>query len=230
MSDRLQTQRKLINATRQIIIERGIEACTLENICTLAGHTRGAFYSNFGTKDALIAAVAEDEYERLIAALQSQIKQWATVSADQSKPVPAVMEDLLMQAIEAIGYEPALFLIHAEMLARAIRDAHWGTQFVELNEQFNAELAQALTQILRVAGRRPRIDSRALAHSVIAIVTRAAAIDSWRKTLDTLRENPTDVSVFQHPTDSQCLTVGAANEVLQTVTLLLTAASEPHAA
>lgn len=41
MGNRYETQNKLIAATREILIREGVEGCTLENICTTAGFTRG---------------------------------------------------------------------------------------------------------------------------------------------------------------------------------------------
>ena len=47
--------------------EHGVGAATVEQIASAAGFTRGAFYSNFATKDELVLAMLEDHVERSIA-------------------------------------------------------------------------------------------------------------------------------------------------------------------
>ncbi|HKV15332.1 MAG TPA: helix-turn-helix domain-containing protein, partial [Reyranella sp.] len=51
----------------RVFEERGIGAASIETIAAAAGFTRGAFYSNFASKDDLIAAMLEDHVERSIA-------------------------------------------------------------------------------------------------------------------------------------------------------------------
>ncbi|TDT31156.1 TetR/AcrR family transcriptional regulator [Naumannella halotolerans] len=56
---RAQTREKLADAATEVFAERGILAATVEEICESAGFTRGAFYSNFGSKDDLVIALVE---------------------------------------------------------------------------------------------------------------------------------------------------------------------------
>ena len=46
--------------------EQGINAASIETIVAAVGFTRGAFYSNFDSKDELIIAMLEDHVEQLI--------------------------------------------------------------------------------------------------------------------------------------------------------------------
>ena len=72
MGNRVETQDRLLAATRQIIINEDIEATSLEHICSVAGFTRGAFYSNFSSKDSLLGILAEAEYSDLIQRLRER--------------------------------------------------------------------------------------------------------------------------------------------------------------
>jgi AcrR family transcriptional regulator len=58
------TREKLFEAAAELFEDRGIGAASIETIATAAGFTRGAFYSNFGSKDDLIIAMLEDHVER----------------------------------------------------------------------------------------------------------------------------------------------------------------------
>lgn len=61
------TKERLFEAAAEVFEERGIGAASIETIAAAAGFTRGAFYSNFSSKDDLIVAMLEDHVERSIA-------------------------------------------------------------------------------------------------------------------------------------------------------------------
>ena len=44
-------------AATSVFADRGIIGASVEEICEAAGFTRGAFYSNFADKDALVLAL-----------------------------------------------------------------------------------------------------------------------------------------------------------------------------
>src|SRR5438094_8573138 len=60
------TRDKLFEAAAQVFEEQGISAASIETIAAAAGFTRGAFYSNFKSKDELIIAMLEDHVEQTI--------------------------------------------------------------------------------------------------------------------------------------------------------------------
>ncbi len=60
------TRDKLFEAAARVFEEQGINAASIETIAAAAGFTRGAFYSNFASKDELIVAMLEDHVEQAI--------------------------------------------------------------------------------------------------------------------------------------------------------------------
>jgi AcrR family transcriptional regulator len=60
------TRDKLFEAAARVFEEQGINAASIEAIAAAAGFTRGAFYSNFASKDELIVAMLEDHVEQTI--------------------------------------------------------------------------------------------------------------------------------------------------------------------
>src|SRR5438128_10532590 len=60
------TRDKLFEAAAQVFEEQGISAASIETIAAAAGFTRGAFYSNFTSKDELIIAMLEDHVEQSV--------------------------------------------------------------------------------------------------------------------------------------------------------------------
>ena len=57
---------KLFEAAARVFEEQGIGSASIEAIAAAAGFSRGAFYSNFKSKDELIIAMLEDHVERSI--------------------------------------------------------------------------------------------------------------------------------------------------------------------
>src|SRR5271167_1423232 len=53
------TRRKLLLAAEQIFARDGFEAARLEDIASMAGYTRGAFYANFDSKEDIFFALLE---------------------------------------------------------------------------------------------------------------------------------------------------------------------------
>jgi AcrR family transcriptional regulator len=60
------TCEKLFEAAARVFEEQGIGGASIEAIAAAAGFTRGAFYSNFASKDELIIAMLEDHVEQSI--------------------------------------------------------------------------------------------------------------------------------------------------------------------
>jgi AcrR family transcriptional regulator len=60
------TCEKLFEAAARLFEEQGISGASIEAITAAAGFTRGAFYSNFTSKDELIIAMLEDHVEQSI--------------------------------------------------------------------------------------------------------------------------------------------------------------------
>jgi AcrR family transcriptional regulator len=61
---REETRQRLFDAAGRVFESQGIAAASIEAIAEAAGFTRGAFYSNFVSKDELINAMLADHVER----------------------------------------------------------------------------------------------------------------------------------------------------------------------
>lgn len=239
MGNRLQTQDRLIEAARRIIINEGMEATSLEHIYKAAGFTRGAFYSNFSSKDSLLAALAEEEYTGLIKRLRATVERWSA-PGDEAAPARAggdrdsealLMENLLFEALDAIGVERDLYLLHSELILRSIRDPEWAERFSAINEEFVDELGLVLVTILSAAGRELVSSRRALTHSVIGVVLRASAIAGWRLSAservgadERTRGSEEDASSAPRAGAKS----SAAREILEVVLTILYASSRPR--
>ncbi|RAE29637.1 TetR/AcrR family transcriptional regulator, partial [Burkholderia multivorans] len=60
LSDRRRrTRSTLVEAGVSVFAVKGIEGASIEEICEAGGLTRGAFYSNFSSRDDLVLATIE---------------------------------------------------------------------------------------------------------------------------------------------------------------------------
>ena len=72
---RTQTRERLMAAAVAVFAERGVIGSSVEEICEAAGFTRGAFYSNFTDKDALVLALIEQGVTQEYAAAEAAVTE-----------------------------------------------------------------------------------------------------------------------------------------------------------
>src|SRR5215472_17081937 len=68
------TRRKLLKAALRVFARDGFEAARIEDIASEAGHTRGAFYANFNSKEDLFFALLEQEANRRLILLRDSLQ------------------------------------------------------------------------------------------------------------------------------------------------------------
>ena len=82
---RSEVRQRLIVAAAEAFTESGYAEATVDDIALLAGFTKGAVYSNFGSKQGLFAAVLDDrsssERDRLLQAPEGPTNEVATFVA-----------------------------------------------------------------------------------------------------------------------------------------------------
>jgi len=65
------TRQKLLDAGLRVFARDGFEAARIEDIAAAAGHTRGAFYANFETKEDLFLVLLEQQAVKRVAELHA---------------------------------------------------------------------------------------------------------------------------------------------------------------
>ena len=69
------TRHRLVEAAIDEFAIRGLDATSVEQLCEAAGFTRGAFYSNFATKDDLCVAIMEYHRDQVLSGLSQVFDQ-----------------------------------------------------------------------------------------------------------------------------------------------------------
>jgi len=158
-----QTRERLLDAAAQVFIRRGFAASSVEEICTEAGFTRGAFYSNFETKEQmffeLLHARVYDGYQRML---------------QETPPELSPLEALRLNARRAAEVQSHdegrwLFQLWLECLALAARD----TEFARFAATFwsgnRSLVAGAIERMYDQRGEEPPISPRHIASALTAI-------------------------------------------------------------
>nr|WP_295885765.1 TetR/AcrR family transcriptional regulator [uncultured Devosia sp.] len=117
---RSQTRRALVTAARRLFAEKGYAGTGTPEIAVAAGVTRGALYHHFADKEALFAAVVEEEHLLMAMAINA-----AGESDEEPGPVKALVSggDAFLDAMQDPGRRQILLVDAPAVLGRAAVDA-----------------------------------------------------------------------------------------------------------
>src|ERR1700690_4472568 len=71
---RAETRARLLDAAFSVFATKGFGRTSIEDVCTAAGFTRGAFYSNFDTLDELFYALYQQRAEAIAAEVAAALE------------------------------------------------------------------------------------------------------------------------------------------------------------
>ncbi len=149
------TRARLLEAAAEAFREEGLQGASLEAICTRAGFTRGAFYSNFESKEQLFLALLEREFARRTAHLKTQATALEPELREcgpalEPGQVAAYIVDFFMPETDATTW----FVLETEFLLLAMRDPSIARDYRDFMVRFYADIAEAVAHVIGVAGRR----------------------------------------------------------------------------
>ena len=109
------TCEKLFEAAARVFEDQGIGGASIEAIAAAAGFTRGAFYSNFNSKDELIIAMLEDHVELSIGRMHDLLARHQNLAdfIDALKTMDRSQQDPLGRS-PLLHMEMILFVARAE--------------------------------------------------------------------------------------------------------------------
>ncbi len=87
------TRDRVLGAASEVFAERGFHGASVEDICERAGFTRGAFYSNFSSKDDLVLELSRQHSEALVDRIRAASKQEHATADEVLKAVFAALAD-----------------------------------------------------------------------------------------------------------------------------------------
>lgn len=136
------TRRRLVEAAIEEFASFGIDATSVEQLCEKAGFTRGAFYSNFASKDELCLAILEYQRDRVVEAVTSTFGQ-APVDADMEW----VSDVALSRFLQIIAPDEPHRRTLAELHQRAVRNPDFGRTAAVIDGEIHEALCQAVDDL-----------------------------------------------------------------------------------
>src|SRR3954470_17408841 len=155
-----QTRQALLDAAREVFIGRGFAGASVERITAAAGFTRGAFYSNFSSKEELFAELLQQQVFEGYRAMARE-----RIARGESPPLRDTAEELA-DVVRDPGWAFPLLL---ELLAHAGRDPELRNLAAGFWSGTRDLVAQVVASEYANAGIEPTTDPRTIATSLIAL-------------------------------------------------------------
>lgn len=150
------TRDRLLEATRQVLAREGIQGASVEHICEQAGFTRGAFYSNFSSKDDLLLALYRRERDQMFASMRAATVPESYVGLGPVDAIGVIIDRFLsLQSVDRVG-----LLVHLEFSIRGLRGDAVGREFNASWRELKDELVSLMSLIVAALGREFTIDPR----------------------------------------------------------------------
>jgi AcrR family transcriptional regulator len=158
-----QTRAALLEAAARVFVERGFAGASVEAISSEAGYSRGAFYSNFESKEQVFAEL-----------LQQRVYERYSAMAKEAKAPRGERPDMRevgrqLAAIQGAREGRWLFRLWLELLAHAGRDERFreiAGAFWRANRKASAE---AIAAAFAEQGTSPPVAADHLASAMIAL-------------------------------------------------------------
>jgi AcrR family transcriptional regulator len=137
------TRERVLEAASEVFAERGFHGATVEDICERAGFTRGAFYSNFSSKDDLVLELSRRHAEDLVERIRRASKREHASAED-------VLRDVLTAMADDTRSKERWLVLTTEFTLHAIRDATarraWAAQQRRVRDELVAVVDEAVSR------------------------------------------------------------------------------------
>ena len=147
---REQTRARLLAAAHEVFAEVGMDAASVETICERAGFTRGAFYSNFESKNelflALITQLAEEKLDEVAVRVQGLAPDTVTDMSDLVRQVSGASLGERM--------EPQLI---SEIRTQALRDPSLAAAYLAWQGAMRSRVEGIILHVVDAYGLRLRL-------------------------------------------------------------------------
>jgi AcrR family transcriptional regulator len=160
---RARTRQALLDAAGEVFAERGLHRTSVEAIAERAGFTRGAFYSNFSSKEELFAELLQSTVYRAY-------RRMIDAELEGDGPMPTTRESAGMLArVQDHPDGRWMFRLWLELLLEAGRDEKMRELAAEFWRTNRELIAKVVEKRYAQAGRTPPLPPLSLASALIAM-------------------------------------------------------------
>jgi AcrR family transcriptional regulator len=161
-ASRLETRTRLLESAAQLFARGGYEGASVDLIAESAGYSKGAFYSNFESKEAIFLDLLDAHKRREIEALAQLFAQ----------DIPASeLLSLIRNSETGRGSEFDFGLLSAEFQLQACRDKTFARTYARLHRTHRDTMAGLVTKLFARLDRIPPSDPKKLADIIMALTT-----------------------------------------------------------
>lgn len=160
------TRARLLDAAAQVFAEVGLDGASVEAVCDRAGFTRGAFYSNFESKDELFLMLAGSVAEQRVNAVRARVDE---IAADGGLSEGCDPVELVQQIMDAGGDDRLGVMLMSEIRIRALRDAQFGSAYLVQEREMVSSIATIITDIVSVSSLELKIPADEAARMLMII-------------------------------------------------------------
>lgn len=160
------TKARLLEAAAQVFAEVGLDGASVEAVCERAGFTRGAFYSNFDSKDELFLTLAAGVADARVAAVRTRVEQ---MRADGELADDCDPKDLVQQIMELGSDDRLGVMLMSEIRIRALRDPAFGEAYLAQEREMVGSIARIVEDIVEAGSLRLRLPATDAARMLMII-------------------------------------------------------------
>ena len=159
---REETRARLVRAAGELFDETGTTGADVNDVCSRAGYTRGAFYSNFASMDELYLAVCDDRARALLDRLEAAIDERIT-----ARPGPLDLDHAVSEVVEVLPLDPSWIAARSVYIAQAAARPMAADLLRRHHEDLVDRLGPLGTASLRAARRTSTVPESALAEAML---------------------------------------------------------------
>ena len=151
------TRARLLDAAAEVFAEVGLGEASVERICERAGFTRGAFYSNFASKDEMFLELATVVARERVHAVRARIDEISAAG------------DFNPQDTDVVGDDRLSTLLMSEISIRAMRDAEFAAAYLAQVGEVVEEIVQLIDDIVEAENLELRVPSHDAARIIVGV-------------------------------------------------------------
>ncbi len=161
------TRRRLLDAAAQVFAEVGLDAASVEAICDRAGFTRGAFYSNFETKDQLFLELAGEVALDRVEAVRRRIAELDHEGAFADLPANAFA--IVQDVLDVSADDRLSVLLMSEIRIHAMRNPELASAYLAQDDEMRRAIARIIDDIAQTRKVRFRLPSDQVARLMLTV-------------------------------------------------------------
>jgi AcrR family transcriptional regulator len=169
---RQNTRARLLDAAAEVFAEVGLDVASVEAVCDRAGFTRGAFYSNFESKDQLFLELAARVASERVDAVKARV-QGLSITPNSGGLSTDPLQ-LVEQVLDFEGDDRLGILLMSEIRNHALRAPALAAAYLKQDEEMILSVAQIITDIVRAGMLKLRVPPEQAARMMLTTWEAAA--------------------------------------------------------